>query len=277
MSPFLDKTKEKTIEKNKKGIIEYQDVLWNGISKNARKLAELMTCPDPNNRITAEDCLKHEWIACQKAIPAADNIEKYSQLGSQHFDMERIKPSFRHPTLVPKLTKDKNEEVKGGALLEVPKNDGLKNLGSLSSNSMCSQKSIPNSIFSDSSDGIDDGIPDEVKSPLGHQNSLASVKPFSPGRYETRDLRCTPGSNTITKQSIDQSMNKGWGRGPGLKSKVTCNEPELESFDDNSLKPGLLIPSYGSSIGNSLSPMDNTMIRNEQKTINITNQMIELK
>ncbi|KAH0792247.1 phosphorylase b kinase gamma catalytic chain, liver/testis isoform isoform X2 [Histomonas meleagridis] len=67
-----------------KGAYFYPARIWKGISSSAKNLIDSMIKVDPEQRITAEDALKHPWIM-NKSIPANDTIGP--------------KPSFSMPAL----------------------------------------------------------------------------------------------------------------------------------------------------------------------------------
>jgi len=70
------------IEKNTKGVIEFPEVFWNGVSKEAKELVEQMTQRYQEKRITSKMCLENPWFlkgASNKTVlvSAIDNMKKY--------------------------------------------------------------------------------------------------------------------------------------------------------------------------------------------------------
>lgn len=50
---------------NKEGAIEYPTNLWNKISENAQDLVKKMLEKNPDDRISAEEALNHNWFTNQ--------------------------------------------------------------------------------------------------------------------------------------------------------------------------------------------------------------------
>jgi len=66
--PFYHENTEKIFEQILKGYFDFPDPYWTRISSSAKDLITRMLKIDPKERITAEEALKHPWVA-QIALP----------------------------------------------------------------------------------------------------------------------------------------------------------------------------------------------------------------
>lgn len=71
--PFSGKSESEQIKKIKRGTYTKKDEKWNKVSPLALEFVNKLIVVDPNQRLTSEQALKHDWIA------------KWEE-GSQHFD-----------------------------------------------------------------------------------------------------------------------------------------------------------------------------------------------
>ncbi len=63
VTPFMGDSTEEVIEKNKQSDIEFPEDLWKQVSPEAKDLVVRMTESDQYERISARECLAHEWFA----------------------------------------------------------------------------------------------------------------------------------------------------------------------------------------------------------------------
>lgn len=79
IDPFLSNTVEEIIEKNKLCAISYKEDEWKFASDEAKDLVKKMTEKDPEQRLTATECLKHDWFTsrtiCTPLIEVTKNIK----------------------------------------------------------------------------------------------------------------------------------------------------------------------------------------------------------
>lgn len=61
--PFHSRSNRETLEKTAKGEYSMVGPEWDSISDDAKDLVSKMLCYDPSKRITAQEILKHPWIA----------------------------------------------------------------------------------------------------------------------------------------------------------------------------------------------------------------------
>jgi len=106
VSPFYDKTHEGTLERNKKGVIDFNEICWNLVSKEAKSLAARMVVKDPYKRCTAEEALKDPWFSIEhndliELTNTQDSMRKYSN--ENRFNLGKIKPGFGTVTYTPLL------------------------------------------------------------------------------------------------------------------------------------------------------------------------------
>ena len=85
ISPFYGKTQQEVLQKNKLSIIEYPDKIWNSVSPQAKILVQQMTEKDCSKRLSASECLQHQWFN----TPFINNF--CSLLAAQE-NMKQIKP-----------------------------------------------------------------------------------------------------------------------------------------------------------------------------------------
>lgn len=60
--PFIDKTQKNLFRKIKRGEYEFHAQYWSSVSPGAKKLITRMLTVDPDERITAQEALKDDWI-----------------------------------------------------------------------------------------------------------------------------------------------------------------------------------------------------------------------
>jgi len=61
--PFYGSTEKRILEKVVKGLYEFKDSEWEGISEDAKDLIRKLLEYDPEKRLSAEDALNHSWFA----------------------------------------------------------------------------------------------------------------------------------------------------------------------------------------------------------------------
>ncbi len=61
--PFYGSTEKRILEKVVKGLYEFKDSEWEGISEDAKDLIRKLLEYDPEKRLSAEDALKHPWFS----------------------------------------------------------------------------------------------------------------------------------------------------------------------------------------------------------------------
>mmetsp|Transcript_20193 Transcript_20193/g.20293 ORF Transcript_20193/g.20293 Transcript_20193/m.20293 type:complete len:413 (-) Transcript_20193:169-1407(-) len=60
--PFDDENEQKLFKKIKRSDYEFHPDFWRSVSKDAKDLIRKLLVVDPNNRMTAEDAMKHPWV-----------------------------------------------------------------------------------------------------------------------------------------------------------------------------------------------------------------------
>lgn len=80
--PFYGENDAKLIKANKEGKVEFPDDEWSTISLEGRDLVERMMKPNPKERISASEALKHPWITRRTS---ASNIE-HQDMNGDYFD-----------------------------------------------------------------------------------------------------------------------------------------------------------------------------------------------
>lgn len=72
--PFYAETREELKKKIVAGEIEFEDKHWSKISESAKELVRKMLKINPEERISAEEALKHPWVT-QEAASSATTID----------------------------------------------------------------------------------------------------------------------------------------------------------------------------------------------------------
>jgi calcium-dependent protein kinase len=86
-SPFKCKKKEETIQKILNHEIDYEDIIWNDISANAKDLVKKLLDKDPFRRISADHALKHSWFLNNRERVQAKNTEFIKSLSNYYVIM----------------------------------------------------------------------------------------------------------------------------------------------------------------------------------------------
>lgn len=73
-TPFGGETKQETFWNITSGTLEFPEDLFGGVSKDAKDFIERLLITEPNERMTAKECLHHSWIKsfCDKEDPQRD-------------------------------------------------------------------------------------------------------------------------------------------------------------------------------------------------------------
>ena len=123
VSPFYDTSRQIMLQKNKAGIVDFNQLYWNCVSPEAKRLVARMVEKNPKNRCTAQEALQDPWFSLEhknllRLSNAQDNMKRYHNL--HKFDVSRIKPEFSMVTCTPLL----NSRFSGqGSPLLVPLSD----------------------------------------------------------------------------------------------------------------------------------------------------------
>jgi len=60
--PFNGNTEKKVLEKVVKGLYEFKDSEWEGVSENAKDLIRKLLEYSPEKRLSADEALNHPWF-----------------------------------------------------------------------------------------------------------------------------------------------------------------------------------------------------------------------
>ncbi len=72
--PFYDDNQKMLFSKIKKGMYEFHEDYWSGVSGEAKNLIRSMLCVVPENRITVDTALQHNWIKRDSTELASRNL-----------------------------------------------------------------------------------------------------------------------------------------------------------------------------------------------------------
>ena len=81
--PFRGKTEEEVLRKVRYGEFQFHKKYWTGISAEAKALVKQMMTIDPDQRITAEDALKSDWIGADVSVLSADLSDNLEELKAE--------------------------------------------------------------------------------------------------------------------------------------------------------------------------------------------------
>jgi len=70
--PFYGKSDKSIMKKVLKGKYAFEGYEWDIISEDAKSLIRAMLVVDPDNRLSASDCLQHTWIKSGAALTPVD-------------------------------------------------------------------------------------------------------------------------------------------------------------------------------------------------------------
>ena len=90
--PFAGQNSRAVLKKNKKGDVLYDENVWQGISKEAKDLVKAMLAKEPENRLTAQEALKHQWfeINQHKQKQSKGLEKKICLINSKRYELDQI-------------------------------------------------------------------------------------------------------------------------------------------------------------------------------------------
>ncbi len=78
--PFRGNSDGEILKNVRYGIFEFREKLWKGVSEDAKGVLRSMMTVNPDERVTAEAALKHDWIKADNSVLSHDLIENVSQI-----------------------------------------------------------------------------------------------------------------------------------------------------------------------------------------------------
>ena len=78
--PFRGDSDAEILKNVRYGNFEFREKLWEGVSDTARELLRCMMTVNPEERVTAEEALRHEWIKADDSVLSADLLENVQEI-----------------------------------------------------------------------------------------------------------------------------------------------------------------------------------------------------